>query len=128
MNKIGSGESKLESVISNILIIGVISSLALELAGIILLYISYSDLSISQDSGFFIHGMNFFIFVISQFKISTSEILPIRLMTIGIMVLMLTPFLRVIVSAVYFAIRKNTKYTLITLFVLAILVISLSLH
>jgi uncharacterized membrane protein len=128
MNRIGSGESKLETVISYLLIIGVISSLILELVGIFLLYNSSSDISISRDSSFFIHGVNFFVFVFNQFRISTTETLPIRLMTIGIMVLMLTPFLRVIVSAVYFALRKNIKYTLITLFVLAILTISLSLH
>ena len=128
MNTIGSGEAKLETVISYLLIIGVISSLILELVGIILLYISYSNISISQDSNYFVHGINFFVFVFNQFKISTNESLPIRLMTIGIMVLLLTPFLRVIFSAVYFALYRNIKYTLITLFVLVILTLSLSLH
>jgi uncharacterized membrane protein len=128
MKIIGSGESSLETIISYLLIIGVISSLLLELVGMILFYISYSNLSISQDSSFFIHGINFFVFVFNQFQISTSETLPVRMMTIGIMFLLLTPFLRVIFSAIYFAINKNTKYALITLFVLTVLVISLSLH
>jgi|WetSurMetagenome_2_1015567.scaffolds.fasta_scaffold120527_2 uncharacterized membrane protein len=128
MKIIGSGESKLETIISYLLIIGVISSLLLELVGMVLFYISYSNLSINQDSSYFIHGVNFFVFVFNQFKISTAETLPVRLMTIGIMFLLLTPFLRVIFSAIYFALNKNIKYALITLFVLAVLVISLSLH
>jgi uncharacterized membrane protein len=126
--QIGSGESKLESAISVLLIIGVVLSLLLEITGIILLYISYKELLLSQEPGFFIKGSNFFTFLFDQLRFNTGESLSIRLMTIGIVILMLTPFLRVVISAIYFAIRKNIKYTLITLFVLAVLTISLTLH
>ncbi len=49
-------------------------------------------------------------------------------MTAGVIVLMLTPYLRVVLSAAYFAWEKDAKYVLITLFVLIVLTLSLVLH
>ncbi len=48
--------------------------------------------------------------------------------TLGIVVLILTPYIRVIASVIYFGIRKDYKYVIITLFVLTALTISLYLH
>jgi uncharacterized membrane protein len=127
-NQVGTGETKLETAISYLLIIGVITSLVLEVTGIIMLYVDYHQLPLSQDPIFYIRGINFFTFIYDQFLGDTGEPLSIRMLTLGIAVLMLTPFLRVMVSAVYFALRKNLKYTLITVFVLAILTVSLVLH
>jgi len=127
-SQIGTGETKLETAISYLLIIGVITSLILEVTGIIMLYIDSHQLPLSQDPVFYIRGTNFFTFIYDQFLGGTGESLAIRMLTLGIAVLMLTPFLRVIVSAFYFALRKNLKYTLITLFVLAILTVSLVLY
>jgi uncharacterized membrane protein len=41
---------------------------------------------------------------------------------------LLTPYVRVILSAVFFTREKNFKYMMITIFVLIILTISLTLH
>jgi len=49
-------------------------------------------------------------------------------MTLGVATLILTPFVRVIASALYFVWRKNTKYVLITAFVLVALTVSLASH
>ena len=63
---LGSGESKLETIISYILIIGVVVSVILEVIGITLYYGSYGNLQISQDKSVFISGQNFFAFIIDQ--------------------------------------------------------------
>ena len=42
--------------------------------------------------------------------------------------MILTPFVRVIVSAMYFAWKRDARYVLITAFVLVALTISLALH
>jgi len=52
----------------------------------------------------------------------------ILFMTAGIMVLILTPYIRVIASVIYFGWEKNFKYVLITLFVLVVVTLSLALH
>jgi len=126
--RLGSGESGLETANSYMLIVGVIVSLLLELAGITLLYRSYGNLAISQDTSVFIRGRDFFTFIYQQFTGSHPAGPGILLMTVGIIVLILTPYLRVVASAVYFAVEKNIKYVVITLFVLIVVTLSLTLH
>jgi hypothetical protein len=48
--------------------------------------------------------------------------------TPGIVILLLTPYLRVVFSVLYFSFEKDYKYALITLFVLIVLTLSLTLH
>jgi len=123
----GSGETKLEGVISYVLIIGVVTSLLIEMAGMILFYRTYGSLAISQDSRMFLRGKNFFMFLMQLFSGSSAS-LPIKLFTLGIAALILTPYIRAVLSVIYFAARGNGKYLLITLFVLTILTISLLVH
>ncbi len=125
---LGSGESKLETAISYLLIIGVVASLALEIVGMVLFYRAYGSLGISQDRSMFIHGRDFFTFIYSQFKEGPGKGLPLLFMTAGVVVLMLTPYIRVIMSVLYFGWEKNIKYVIITLFVLAVLTASLIFH
>jgi len=124
---LGSGESRLETIISWLLIIGVIISLLLEIAGISIYYRSYHQLAISQNPSVFIHGKNFFTFIYDQFR-SGQGSTAVRIMTVGLIILMLTPYIRVIVSAVYFSREKNFKYVVITMFVLIVLTITLLKH
>jgi len=125
--QLGSGESKLETAISWLLITGVIISLALEIAGIAMYYHTYGQLGISTDQSMFIHGKHFFSFLYDQFR-SGQGSGATRLMTAGIVVLILTPYFRVVVSALYFAREKNVKYVAITLFVIIVLTITLLRH
>lgn len=127
-SQLGSGESALETAISYLLIIGVVASLILEVIGITVFYHSYRQLGVSQDPSVFIHGQDILSFLLNQFRGPHTETRAIRLMTSGIVILMLTPYLRVIVSVVYFAWEKNWKYVVITLFVLAVLTASLAVH
>ena len=126
--KLGSGESKLETGISYLLMVGVIVSLVLEILGVALLYYSNHSLAVSQGESVFFRGNDFFTFIFQQFQGGHSQGIGLQLMTIGIIVLILTPFIRLVTSVVYFGWEKNLKYVLITLFVLVVITLSLILH
>ncbi len=119
---------QLERIISLLLIGGVGVSLALEVAGMVIFYVTYGNLNISQNAAMFIQGHDFFSFIYLVFSGRFHAALPLTLMTSGLIVLMLTPFLRVVSSAVWFALVRNFKYVVITLVVLIVLTLSLSLH
>ena len=125
---IGSGESKLETAISYLLIIGVIFSLILEAIGLTLFYYSFANLNILENEVVFIREENFFSFVITTLQGENIQNSAILFMTLGLITLISTPYIRVITSVIYFAWEKNRKYLLLTLFVLIILTVSLILH
>jgi uncharacterized membrane protein len=124
----GSGETRLETWVSYILITGVLMSLFLEVAGMVLLYRTSHSTAISHDKSKFIQGKNFFTFLYRIPFETTPGITALRLMILGVAVLILTPYVRAIMSVLYFASMKNIKYLVITLFVLAILSVSLAMH
>ena len=126
---VGAGvDARLEKAISRILIAGVVMSLFLEIVGMALFYHSYGTVSISYEKGMLIHAENFFVFLIRQFAQTSGVSLPLRLMTLGIAILILTPYARAIASVVYFASRKDLKFLAITMFVLAVLTVSFLTH
>jgi uncharacterized membrane protein len=125
---LGSGESKLETTISYLLIIGVVISLFLEAMGLILFFVSYSNLNIMENRVAFIEGGNFFSFVLMLFQGENVQNSALLFMTGGLVILILTPYIRVITSVIYFAWKKNIKYVIVTLFVLISLTASLALH
>jgi uncharacterized membrane protein len=124
----GSGETWLETWISYILISGVLVSLVLEVAGITIFYRASHSMAISQDSSMFVRGQNFFAFLGRLFHETLSGVTALRLMTLGVAILILTPYVRAALSVIYFASTKNIKYLLITLFVLTVLTVSLMMH
>jgi uncharacterized membrane protein len=128
INRPGSGESKLETTVSYLLMAGVIISLLLEIVGVILLYQSFGSLAISRDTDMFIRGNNFFVFMFEEFQGRHPQGIAIQFMTVGIIALILTPYIRLIVSVIYFGWEKNIKYVLITIFVLVVVTLSLTLH
>ena len=125
---LGSGETKLETIISYILIIGVIFSMILTVIGMALYYRTYGNVQISQKPTVFISGQNFFAFIINEIPHFGGSMNALTFITMGLIVLILTPYVRAITSAIYFAWEKHFKYVLITLFVLIVLTISLILH
>jgi len=125
---VGSGENKLETAISYLLIVGVVVSVILEAIGITLYYGTHGNVQISQNPTVFINGKDFFAFIIYQTQHLFGAQNAILFMTLGLIILMLTPYLRAITSVVYFALEKNRKYVFITLFVLVVLTLSLALH
>ena len=125
---LGSGESNLETIISYILIIGVVVGVVLEFIGIMLFYNTYGNLQISQNKNVFISGQNFFVFIIGQFQNLFGSQNALSFIILGLIILILTPYIRAITSVIYFAWEKHYKYVLITLFVLIVLTASLALH
>ena len=124
---LGSGETKLEDVISYVLIIGVVISLVLETTGIVLFYRVYGSLAVSNDSQMFLRAKTFLLFLTRHFSGSSAS-RPIRMISLGIAVLILTPYVRALLSVIYFAVRGNGKYLVITLVVLVVLTVSLLIH
>jgi len=125
---LGSGETKLETIVSYLLIAGVVVSVILEAIGITLYYGTYSNVQVSQNQAVFISGRNFFAFIIYQTQHLLGSQNALLFMTLGLIILILTPYVRAITSVIYFAWEKHYKYVLITLFVLIALTISLALH
>ncbi len=123
-----NSESSFEKTIGYLLITGVVFSLILEVLGIAAYYNAYGHLDISERKAVFLHGQNFFSFVVGLFEGEYAQSRAILLMTLGITLLIFTPYLRVIISIVNFARKKDVKYLFITLFVFVILTISLAVH
>jgi len=119
-------EPGFEKAISYVLIAGVTISLVLEVIGIILFSASYGNLNISERKDVFIRGHDFFAFLAELFHGDNRQHDGILLMALGITALILTPYVRVIMSVLHFVREKNTKYVLITLFVLILLTLSLT--
>jgi uncharacterized membrane protein len=103
-------------------------SLLVEAIGILLYHLSYGNFNILEERSLFIHGRNFFDFIMELFEGDYAGKNAIFLMSLGLVILILTPFVRVLISVLYFAWEKNTKYILITLFVLVLLTISLAVR
>ena len=127
-SELGSGETRLETIISYLLIVGVLVSVILEAIGITLYYGTYGDVQVSQNQAVFISGKNFFAFIIYETQHLLGSQNALLFMTLGLIILILTPYIRAITSVIYFAWEKHYKYVLITLFVLVVLTISLALH
>ncbi len=123
----GSGAAPLEGLISYVLIAGVVISLLLEAAGLLLFYRSSGSLAISHESRVILRADDFFALLGRLFS-GQSAGRSLRLMTLGIAVLILTPYARAVLSVIYFASVRNFKYLAVTLFVLIILTASLLVH
>ena len=124
----GRGGTKLETGISYILIVGVVVSLVLEGLGLILYFETTHSVAIDQGSAMFIRGSNFFAFLLDLLFETSRRITALRLMILGIGILILTPYVRAVMSVAYFTATRNIKYIVITLFVLVILTVSLMAH
>jgi uncharacterized membrane protein len=129
MIDLGSGESKLETAISYLLVAGIAASLLLIIVGLIFFYNSFGNLDISlSNSSMYIHGQNFFSFIYDLITNRLAQGKAILFVSLGIATLLLTVYARVIVSVFYFARKKDIKYTVITAFVLIAITLSLALH
>ncbi len=123
-----SGESKFELAISFLLGAGVVTSLILITVGIFLFYAEFGSLAVSEKKVMFLQEKNFFYFLYDLLRGGSSPEKALWTMTLGIAVLILTPYARVLLSVLYFFWEKDFKFSLITLFVLVILTLSLAAH
>ena len=117
---------EMDVLVGYILLGGVLLSMALIIAGLLWKYIQTGGVRLEYE----LAGMNLFQFVVSEIHLAAvGQIRPRLLINMGIVVLMLTPFFRVLASVVYFlAVLKNWKYMVFTLFVLLVLTGSLFLR
>jgi uncharacterized membrane protein len=116
----------MDILVGYILLVGVIISVLLIIAGTLWHWINDHNLTFQYS----ILGRNYFNFLLSDFTaLLNGTIRPRALVNLGIAMLMLTPYVRVAASVVYFAlVARNLKYTLFTLFVTAVLTYSLFLR
>jgi len=121
-------ESRLETAISSLLVGGVVTSLLLEIIGMASFYYSYGHLHITERKAMFIRGEQFSRLIYGLLEGDYGQKGAVFLMTLGITMLILTPYLRVILSIHYFAWKKNIKYILITIVVFMVLTTSLLFH
>lgn len=124
------GETKqefdMDALVGYILLIGVLISLVLVIAAVIWRWLNTHTLSFDYK----ITGMNLFELVLHETRLAVQGAFrPRLLMSLGIAMLMLTPYIRVLASMVYFmAWLKNWKYSVFTAIVLLTLTYSLFLR
>jgi len=116
----------MEVLIGYILLVGVLLSVALLIIGLLWRWARTGNLRFHHA----LVGMNFFEFVLTSLRqMASHDLRPRVMVNMGIAVLMLTPFVRVLASVFYFAlVERNWKYTLFTGFVLGVLSYSLFLR
>ncbi len=123
-----SSGTKFELAISYLLATGVVTSLILIAAGILLFYFQFGNLAVSENQPMFLKEKNFFYFLTDLFRGENSQGMALWIMTLGIAVLILTPYARVLLSVLYFLRERDFKFSCITLLVLVILTLSLATH
>jgi uncharacterized membrane protein len=119
-------EVDMDMLVGYILLIGVLLSLLL-----ILIALTWKwKLTGNVEFEYKLSGLNFFQLAMHEFRlVAAGSVSPRLMLSLGILVLMLTPFIRVLVSMVYFIVAlKNWKYTLFTAFVMVMLTYSLFLR
>lgn len=119
-------DRQMDSLVGYLLLVGVVSSGILILSGVVWHWLSTGTLAVEYR----IRGMNLFEFALKSLEdLSRGGIRSRLLVNLGIVTLMLTPFVRVLASMLYFAFaERNFKYTVFTAVVLAILSYSLFLR
>ncbi len=118
--------TNLEVGISWILRVGVGLSLALETLGILLNYVQTEESSLAVPSAAWLaKGGNFFGFASTSLSSVLSGASPAGITALGVAVLMLTPYARIIAALVYYTIERDLKYIAITLFVFLVITVGL---
>ncbi len=107
-----------ELAISHVLRGGVLISAAIILLGVVWFYLQMAVIG---------HATLTYPRSVSDVVRELAQGDPLALVTLGLLILLLTPILRVAISIVIFAIERDWLYTVITLVVLLILLVSLLL-
>jgi uncharacterized membrane protein len=115
----------MDVVVGYVLLGGVVLSTVLITAGFAWHWMRTGHL----DMEYTISGMNLVEFIITSIRQAIDvQFRPRLLVSLGIAALMLTPFLRVLVSMLFFAfVEHNWKYSIFTCFVFIVLTYSLFL-
>ena len=121
------GPTSLQLGISWILRIGVILSVLFNAAGLLLDYAQTGSASLNlvPGSSWNVKGGNFFDFAYSTTSSLFGGLTPVALASLGIVILMFTPYIRVIAAALYYGVERDWKYVAITSFVFAVITLGL---
>lgn len=111
----------LEDIISYILTFGTIFSIFLLSIGVIAYLVYIKEITLD----WILKGENLFVALNNVLSNVFQNNISYTFMAIGILMLMLTQYIRVIVSIVYFSLIKDCKYVVITLIVFIILTLSI---
>jgi uncharacterized membrane protein len=113
----------IEGLVGYILLGGVLCSVALLVIGLLWHWLTTGHLHLTYT----ITGMNFFQFVLTDLgQVASGHLGPRLCVNLGLAVLLLTPYMRIVASMLYFAVvEHNGKYTVFTGFVLSVLTYSL---
>lgn len=116
----------MEMLVGYILQFGVLLSMALIGIGVVWRFVNTG----APTFDYTLSGMNFFEFLVADLEqLLLGAFRPRLFLNLGLAVLMLTPFVRVLASMLYFAFAEhNLKYAVITLVVFAVLTYSLFLR
>jgi len=116
----------MDTVVGYVLLVGVLLSMALIVSGLAWHWAVTGHLELTYR----IVGMNLLQFVSSDAgQLASRPLDPQTIVSAGMAVLMLTPYVRVIASVAYFALaERNWKYVAFTTFVLGVLTYTLFLR
>lgn len=119
-------EGSMDVLVSYVLLGGVLTAVVFVVFGLAWHWLSTGHLGVDYR----ISGMNLFDFVMDDLRqVGGAHLRPRLLVSIGIAALMLTPYLRVLASLLFFAFaERNWKYVVFTGFVLSVLTYSLFLR
>ena len=119
-------QSKMDVILGYLLLCGVALSMLLIVIGLVWHFFRSGHFWLDHP----LAGMNMFQISAQELRLAGSQqIRPRTMVDLGIVVLMFTPYARVVASMVYFmAVLKNWKYSLFTAIVLAVLTFSLFLR
>ena len=121
------GPTSLQLGISWILRIGVILSVLFNAAGLLLDYAQTGSASLNlvPGSSWNVKEGNFFDFAYSTSRSLFGGLTPVALASLGIVILMFTPYIRVFAAALYYSVERDWKYVAITSFVFAVITLGL---
>ncbi len=119
-------EGRMDVLISYVLLGGVLTAVLFVVVGLAWHWLNTGQVGVDYR----ISGMNLFEFVVDDLRqVADAAVRPRLLVSIGIAALMLTPYLRVLASLLFFAFAEhNWKYVVFTGFVLSVLTYSLFLR
>lgn len=116
---------KVEIIISNVLRIGVVSSLLVVVAGLVVSFVKHPVYRTSSAVRVaVVHGANPYPHTLGGIIIGLQHGNGTAIITFGLLLLLLTPIMRVAVSIFTFVYQKDRTFVLITSTVLAVLVTS----
>ena len=120
-----AGGFDIEILVGYVLLGGVVLSIILIVAGLTWRWAITGHLAADYS----IAGRDLFEFATHEIHgVASDDLRPRRLINLGFLCLMLTPYARVLASMVYFAATRNWKYTVFTGVVFCVLTYSLLLR